>query len=346
MRDIKKKVLRVARILGVNVLILIVLLSMLEGAWLYTLSHSELIRKLPPNFAHNISAQYMSNDRSIIQFMSSCAKYDSVLSYTLKPGTCRFENPEFSVEVRVNTIGLRDDEQSLDAPEVIVIGDSHAMGWGVEQDKTFPSLIEKALGMKVLNTAISSYGTAREVLLLNQLDLSNLRYLVIQYNENDKDENRVFPRKGPMSREKYEQEVKDHQDSTEYFFGAHIIRFIKAVLTKDAAPQAITQATTPAGQEAVMFLQTIEPSVLRMPELQIVLIEIDASSQNDTEFIGDVRALLKRYNLPLPLENMSILDASSLLTEDDYFILDDHINAAGHKKVARVVMDAMRIKGE
>jgi len=40
---------------------------------------------------------------------------------------------EFTNEVRVNHLGVRDDEASLVAPDVIVIGDSHAMGWGVDQ---------------------------------------------------------------------------------------------------------------------------------------------------------------------------------------------------------------------
>ena len=74
---------------------------------------------------------------------------------------------------------MRDDEESLKAPEVIVLGDSVAMGWGIEQNETMAQQIEAMAGLKVLNAGISSYGTVREMKLLNRLDLSRVKYLVI-----------------------------------------------------------------------------------------------------------------------------------------------------------------------
>jgi hypothetical protein len=62
----------------------------------------------------------------------------------------------------VNTIGVRDNQRSLTQPEIVVAGDSYAMGWGVQQDESFPELIERRTGRRVLNAAVSSYGTVRE----------------------------------------------------------------------------------------------------------------------------------------------------------------------------------------
>jgi hypothetical protein len=87
---------------------------------------------------------------------------------------------------------LRDDEESLFSPEIVVVGDSQAMGWGVSQDLTFSSLLENALGKPILNAAISSYGTARELKILERIDLSNLKFLIIQYSDNDYRENRTY----------------------------------------------------------------------------------------------------------------------------------------------------------
>ena len=46
--------------------------------------------------------------------------------------------------------GTRDEEATLEAPDVIVLGDSHAMGWGVEQDETLPQVLARMTGLKVL----------------------------------------------------------------------------------------------------------------------------------------------------------------------------------------------------
>lgn len=39
-------------------------------------------------------------------------------------------------------MGLRDSNAALNQPEIICIGDSHTMGWGVEQEETFPKLLD------------------------------------------------------------------------------------------------------------------------------------------------------------------------------------------------------------
>jgi hypothetical protein len=135
---------------------------------------------------------YRYKDRKIIQYIEDCAKYDSELAYTLKPGKCHLKNREWEVEFSINSAGLRDDEESLFSPEIVVVGDSQAMGWGVSQDLTFSSLLENALGKPILNAAISSYGTARELKILERIDLSNLKFLIIQYSDNDYRENRTY----------------------------------------------------------------------------------------------------------------------------------------------------------
>ncbi len=51
--------------------------------------------------------------------------------------------------------------------------------------------------------------------------------------------------------------------------------------------------------------------------------------------------------MPEVLEHMEILDCSGFLTQDDFFILDGHLNASGHAKVARALKEAlMDIKGK
>ena len=75
-------------------------------------------------------------------------EYDPELTYRLRPGACTFSELEFVTDYRINSLGVRDDEASLDGPEIIVLGDSFAMGWGVEQQESF--LEQGEIAMKPL----------------------------------------------------------------------------------------------------------------------------------------------------------------------------------------------------
>lgn len=148
------------RVIAINALILTVLLVCLEAvlAWLVARDSPTGIRAVD-RLAQKI---YWANV-SYVQYLPECARYDSELGYTLQPGNCVFENTGFSTELGVNSAGFRDDEASLNAPEIVVLGDSQAMGWGVGQGMTFADLIETETGRKTLNTGVI-FTTARYLL--------------------------------------------------------------------------------------------------------------------------------------------------------------------------------------
>ena len=128
----------VVKIVGINAVALALFLVLLETAlW--------ALMKNPPNIPGPLRRFYreyhMKYTRNIIQYNADCTRYDPKLFYTLKPGRCRFADLEFDTEVRVNTLGVRDDETSLQSPEIVVLGDSHAMGWGVSEDQAFPAML-------------------------------------------------------------------------------------------------------------------------------------------------------------------------------------------------------------
>lgn len=75
------------------------------------------------------------------------------------------------VEVRYNELGLRDDPiapKTNRELRVVVLGDSVAFGWGVEQEKTFSSVLQRLLAeelerpVRVINTGVCSYNTVLE----------------------------------------------------------------------------------------------------------------------------------------------------------------------------------------
>src|SRR2546427_10016343 len=146
----------------------------LLGTRLYTTGTLNLLR-----------GYYLSHDRNIIQALPQCAVYNAQLLYTLRPGGCRFSNREFATWLSVNAMGFRQTTQMDGSPRIAVLGDSHAMGWGVEDLETFAALIEQNLGEKVANLSVSSYGTARELIALSRSKQKDVRTIIIAYSDND-----------------------------------------------------------------------------------------------------------------------------------------------------------------
>jgi hypothetical protein len=122
-----------------------------------------------------------------------CVEYDAELYYIFKKNhRYNFKKGGFITTLSSNSAGVRDDETALQKPEIICLGDSYTMGWGMDKPNDFPSVIAKKTGKKVLNAGITSYGTARETILMRRLNTSNLQYLIIQYCLNDVPENKTY----------------------------------------------------------------------------------------------------------------------------------------------------------
>ena len=93
----------------------------------------------------------------VMQWESGCAEFDSQLFYRFREEGCSYSDVQFSTTVRANSLGARDDESSLEAPVIAVLGDSYSAGWGIEEGETYAAQLERLTGHKTLNLAVSSY---------------------------------------------------------------------------------------------------------------------------------------------------------------------------------------------
>jgi lysophospholipase L1-like esterase len=107
---------------------------------------------------------------------------DPILGFRLKPNSHvvfeREDVDDYKMEVRINSIGIRDVEYSVAKPDgvvrIIFVGDSIVFGAGIELDQTMAKLLEKLLnehtqgGVKyeVMNWGVGSYGLSQELGLL------------------------------------------------------------------------------------------------------------------------------------------------------------------------------------
>jgi hypothetical protein len=341
-----RRVLAIVAIVGFN---LIVACALVELIFLLLLHVPRLTASLPRPARRLVQQVYRHFNRSLIQFDPDCAQYDPGLTYTLKPGACTFANLEFRTAVRVNHVGVRDDEAALAAPDIIVLGDSHAMGWGVEHDETFSHVLADKTGQRVLDAGISSYGTVREMMLLDRLDVSGLRLLVIQYSDNDLPENRAFREHGnrlPITSEaEYDRVTQYYASQHSYFPGKYLYRLVMKVSHLET-PEPADLAMTPVApaDEARLFLYAVEhASHQRLDDVQLVVLEINESLQDRAPFIRALDAVRREASNPPFVQRLIALDLSTTLTPRDFFVLDDHMTAEGHRVVgdalARVVRD-------
>jgi len=119
--------------------------------------------------------------------------YDETLGYALKPDTLHtHKSDEFNVVYRINELGYRGKSYSKIKPpgmfRIVLIGDSHGFGWGINDDKNiFPTILDQSLaGVELINLSVSGYGTDQEFLRLKKEGLEYQPDLVIlQITEND-----------------------------------------------------------------------------------------------------------------------------------------------------------------
>ena len=139
--------------------------------------------------------------RNIIQYDPNCFQASNELIYEPKPQSqCTQSNLEYKVITSFGKDGNRTNDafkKNTQPINSILIGDSHAMGWGVSDENTISAQLTKN-GFPTLNLAVSSYGTPRELHRLaqwakeNPAEYTETKNILIQYCDNDYDENKEF----------------------------------------------------------------------------------------------------------------------------------------------------------
>ena len=285
--------------------------------------------------------------RSIIQLDERFARYDPQLLYTLRPGRFTFANVEYTTPYVVNSLGVRDEERELAQPDIVVVGDSYAMGWGVQQSENFPKVIERRTGRRVLNTAVASYGTVREMLLLDRVDLSKATTLIIQYCSNDFNENEDFLRNGnrhvPSSRETWLSAGVQPRRVPRYWplpmvysAATWIKRGIEGRKRGGFEP-----SPEPPETAARLFLNAL----MHAPQHDIGGLRIIVTDPDpDPAFIRALDRLHTAAEYPAWVRNIIIVDVSARLTKDVFYLMDDHLRPAGHEAIADALIPALRSK--
>ena len=159
--------------------------------------------------------------------------------------------------------------------------------WGGERmsNNLIPGILKQKTGFSVLNAGMSSYGTARESMLLSQLDTSQVKYIVWQYCANDAEENHAYipnHRLSPHTPQNLDSVMQLHAWTRRYFPGRHFFTLAKLSLSNWIESMSSPRRETPASpavdstyyQQARDFLSIVNRSAIDAAKTKIIVLEL------------------------------------------------------------------------
>jgi hypothetical protein len=280
-----------------------------------------LILDYQKNFYHQLGY------RKIWQTQKECVEFDSNLIFRPAIGKCIFKNIEFSTELNFNMNGRVTKNNLIENKNgIAILGDSHAMGWGVNDEETFAALLEKKINKKVYNLAVSGYATKRE---LERLRTSNLiekiDTIIIQYCNNDYHENLLSVNRVDLINENNKKFLQ--LTSSEISFAKRFRKGIRYSLTipfhliKDKKDHL-------DWYQHEEFFSAIIKEYNFLEKKRIIVIYSNGADQNFYNFPN-------RMSEKIP--NLKYINIS--YNKEDFFLVDGHLNIKGHKKISDILYD-------
>jgi len=322
--DSAPRLSRKARLVG-GALFAVVLYGIL-GAVVYLASLLALqqgVRLDLPWFAATQKSLYRNGHVSVSNWLSipGCIEPNPDLIYVPARGTCAFDDIEFKSTLTFAGEG-RDTGPKPAGVGIAVIGDSHAMGWGVNDTETFAAQLQALSGRPVYNLGVASYGTARELIRLKQSGvLDKVDTVVLQYCNNDRGENLKFD---GASRQALHDKV----------FGPK---------PTPIQPNRLAQLADGYGYALAAPFRSLSESLRRKnfaPHYEVLMPVLE----KHRELLAGKRVVVfyanpygQRYrNFPsgpdATIPNVEFVDLG--LTPADHRKLDNHMTPAGHRKAA------------
>lgn len=294
---------------------------------IYIISGYLLLRGITPNVKlinnYQVNFYLESGLRNIWQNNLDCVEFDKDLIYLPKLNNCNFKNIEFDTNISFDKFGRisnHPDKEKNKNQSIAVIGDSYAMGWGVNDNETFSHILENKINKNVYNLAVSSYGTRRELIRLQKSGLLDLiDTVIIQYCYNDFGENQSFKINSEIESNKKFQTITSSKSTSNWRKFRRIFRYSAQI------PIDLIQNKS----NSLDFLphQNLLLSVLsEYPKIMSKKIYIFYTNGPNLKFSNFPNGKLLNY------DNIYFLDID--INDNHYFKIDGHLNKDGHEFIA------------
>lgn len=296
-------------------------------------------------------------------------KYDALLGWVHQPGQEGiFEMAQFRTSLHINQKGLRGREypyeRTSDAGRILVLGDSFAWGYGVEESERFSELLANSMDAEVINAGVSGYSTDQELLWFRNEGVKydpDLVILVLAGNDiGDNYRNIVYtiyykprfvlegdlltlegypvPKASSRARTIYflsQRSALAHFLVQRYFDLLSIYNDSRANAVKDGSQFSESDSTRAPFKVTIALLDEMR-KLAESKRVKFMIVATDAwwnspSVGTYEEFIDTLKA---NGFLVLDVESMAGFDAEAMKIPDD-----GHWNRFGHAFVARRIQD-------
>ena len=258
----------------------------------------------------------------IWQANPDCIEFDDKIIFKPKETTCEFNNLEFKTSLTFDENGrYSNNYRDLTKKSIIVLGDSHAMGWGVNDNETFSYLLESQINRPVYNLSISGFGTVRQLIRLkNSKLLEDTDTILIQYCFNDFGENLNFDIN--ISKQEAQEKFNLMQSITGLSFYQKLKKTLRYSATIPLDILRKKNKLTTFSHHKDQLIKNLK----MFPEFENKKIIVFYVNGFDMFF----------YDFPngqsTEIDNVTYYDVN--LKESDFFHIDGHLNTQGHKNIA------------
>ena len=293
---------------------------------IYILSAILLVNKITPNI--KLITEYQRNYynigfRNIWHSQPECIEFSDNQIYVPKETSCKFNNIEFKTIISFDEFGRTSDHPiNNNANGIAVLGDSFAMGWGVNDKETFSYLLEKKINRPIYNLGVSGYGTIRELIRLQEsVLLDKIDTIIIQYCYNDYGENVGYKNTTlDIAKKKYDL-VKQ---GVKFSIWKKLRKSFRYSITipKDILTKKNKSMTFDHHNEA--FIKVLQ----KFPFLNDKRVIVFYTNGHQQEFINFPSSKSEVFS------NLEYTDLNIEKDKNNFYLIDGHLNPAGHKKIA------------
>ncbi len=315
-----KKIIGWLFILVINCFILFYLI--------YVLSAILLVNNIIPNI--KLINEYQRNYynigfRNIWQSQSECIEFSDKQIFVPKKTSCNFNNIEFKTVISFDELGRTSDRSinNTDENGIAVLGNSFAMGWGVNDDETFSYLLEKKIKRPVYNLGVAGYGTIRSLIRFQESNLQDkVDTIIILYSYTDYGENVGYKSTtSDVAKEKFNL-IKE---GAEFSIWKKLRKSFRYSITipKDILLQKKNSKTFDHHNE--VFIKILKKFSF-LKDKRIIVFYVNGYQQEFRNFPTGKSKILN---------NLEYIDLNIEKNAENFYLIDGHLNPLGHMKVSK-----------
>jgi hypothetical protein len=319
----------VARFLPVILILLVISIDM----WFNYLINRPA--RIPGGLLPSFTRYYDKFERNDLKF-EPCTVYDSISGPRIIPGLrFAFGNIEYRNQYNINRESLRDNDGDLFGSQIICLGNTFTLGCGVEEEQTFAELLARRSQKTVVNMGVTDQRTEDQFDYLSAADTSVLEYLVLQLSYLDTYEE-VIPGRDAESRpetyDEFELKRRQYGWSKEYFPGKYSVSILADWIASTVSQKRNKLTISPVeyAKHTVDFLAKTRQGV----RYKIIITQVDEYARMNTGLVNSIDSILRLPQYDSLVSQVHTLDLSGVLKREDYYVLDKHLKAEGHVKVA------------